>query len=245
MQNKAYMGGASSKEVNIQQMLQNVMCRGVVFPADNPSMGSIDEKQDQPQDLLENPIDGNYVTKDGKYGKTKAGIHAMTLEQIYNMDEHYVQWVRSRISEKSSESSVDMQRPLLCIHQRDVQKSKRLQLMQSEDQQRPLRPSPSMVGNRGLGRPPTTQCAQVHESTRSHPFNQEEMEVDHWSMVSISSAAGSASAMEPSAEAVNAWAHFVRSMRVQQNVQQEEMRRHIQHMEPGHLAKFIMGMIYG
>jgi len=235
MQNMTYMGGASNKEVNIQQMLQNVMCRGVVFPADNPSMGSIDEKKDHHQDLLENPIDGNYVTKDGKYGKVKAGVHAMSLEQIYNMDKHYVQWVRSHISEKSS---VDMQRLLLYIHHRDIQKSKRLQLMQSEDQQqRPLRPNQS----KSMAQP---RNVPKFMKARNRPFDQEEMEVDHWSMVSMSSAAGSAAVKETSTEAVEAWAHFVRSMRVQQNVQKEEMRRHIQHMDANHLAKFIMGMIY-
>lgn len=117
-----------SKEFDkIHQMLQ-----GLENSPGNLQQLNLDGSPDMEIDGRKNPIGGEVIIQDGKYGKKK---EQKTLTWIYNNDKSYVQWVRAHIGPSSA---AGMQQFRIYVHYRD--QAKKLRLQKSSMAQAPIQP---------------------------------------------------------------------------------------------------------
>ena len=202
---------------------------------------ALDEFPDSPEDGMMSPVPCNTVLKDGKYAKNKL---FWTVERTYLQDKNYVRWVRAHTNQ---DSSLEMQRLRIYIYHRDTKKKIRMEESKYKmGVQMPMTPSPAMMAHTG---PPCTQVNRLpglkearnlpkSMKARGVPVGSEEMEVDHWSMIS------DAESIRKQERAVQAWNQMVGQMHSNQNIREKEMALHLSNMPPAMLSKFMMNMIY-
>lgn len=166
-------------------------------------------------------IPSNYVPTEGKYHKNKL---RWSVAQIYEMDKGYCKWVRSHISQTSS---MEMQKLSIYISNRDDRKKLRIE-MEVKTNQEPVKPK--------MVRPEPRNMPKICK-TRLAGSQEQFMKVDQWSMVSSEYG-------ENHEQMKEQWKHMTQQLLRQESIRCKDMQMHLEQMDKGKLAKFMMGIIH-
>lgn len=235
--------GSTSNEAEmymVNQMMTNLQQaqKQTLRPMDERAL---DDFPDSPEDGMMSPVPPNTVLKEGKYAKNKL---FWTVERTYLQDKSYVRWVRAHINQ---DSCLEMQRLRVYVHYRDNRKKIRMDEHKYRMEiQMPFSPTPGIMMNMGPPCTPATKLPGMKEArnvpkslkTRGAPRGSEEMEVDHWSMISEAESA------QKHEKAMQAWCQMVGQMNRNQIIREKEMSMHLNQMNPAMLSKFVMNMTY-
>lgn len=167
-------------------------------------------------------IPSNYVPTEGKYHKNKL---RWSVAQIYEMDKGYCKWVRSHISQTSS---MEMQKLSIYISNRDDRKKLRIE-MEVKTNQEPVKPKMKV-------RPEPRNMPKICK-TRLAGSQEQFMKVDQWSMVSSEYG-------ENHEQMKEQWKHMTQQLLRQESIRCKDMQMHLEQMDKGKLAKFMMGIIH-